>query len=88
VPHWNITGLVGPGGLVAIWAVSSTVSGNGDVGADPNRLFVVVDFLPNTNPSVAARLPFLQVQGAQSGEVLRGVSLTPGTDLAFFRGLY
>ncbi len=83
----NITGLVGPGGLVAIWAVSSTVSGNGDVGADPNRLFVVVDYLPNTDPSVAAHIPFFQVQGAEFGEVLRGVSFTPGTDQAIFRGL-
>ncbi len=63
----NITGLVGPDGLVAIWAVTSTVSGNGDVGADPNRLFVVVDSLPNTNPSVASHLPFFQVEGAQFG---------------------
>ena len=56
----NITGLVGPDGLVAIWAVTSTVSGNGDQGADPNRLFVVVDYAPNTDASVAAGFPFLK----------------------------
>jgi hypothetical protein len=84
----NITGLVGPGGVVAIWAISSTVSGNGDTGADPNRLFVALDLLSNTDPSVAARFPIFQERAAQSGEVLRGVSLTPGTDKAAFSGLY
>jgi hypothetical protein len=83
----NITGLVGPDGLVAIYGVTSTVSGNGDQGADPNRLFVVVDFVPNTDPSVAARLPFFEVRDAQFGEVLRGVSFTPGTDFSSFRNL-
>ena len=81
----NITGLVGPDGLVAIYAVTSTVSGNGDQGADHNRLFVVVDYAPNTDSSVAAGLPFFEVRDAQFGEVLRGVSLTPGTDFSSFR---
>jgi hypothetical protein len=84
----NITGLVGPGGAVAIWAVSSTVSGNGDTGADPNRLFVALDLLSNTDASVAARFPIFQERAAQFGEVLRGVSLTPGTNPAAFRGLF
>ncbi len=84
----NITGLVGPDGLVGIWAVSSTVSGNGDQGADPNRLFVVVDLLKNTDPTVASYLPFFDVRDAQSGEVLRGVSFTPGTDFSAFLGLF
>jgi hypothetical protein len=81
----NITGLVGSDGLVAIYGITSTVSGNGDQGADPNRLFVVVDYVPNTDPSVAARLPFFEVRDAQFGEVLRGVSFTPGTDFSSFR---
>jgi hypothetical protein len=81
----NITGLNGPDGLVAIWAITSTVSGNGDTGADPNRLFVVVDQAPNTDPSVAAITPFIEVTGAGFGEVLRGVSFTPGTDFDAFR---
>jgi hypothetical protein len=81
----NITGLVGPGGLVAIYGVTSTVSGNGDQGADPNRLFVVVDYAPNTDPTLAAQLPFFEVRDAQFGEVLRGVSFTPGTDFSSFR---
>jgi hypothetical protein len=83
----NITGLAGPGGLVAIWAVTSTVSGNGDTGADPNRLVVVVDQVSNTDPSFAAKTPFFEVMAAKFGEVLRGVSFTPGTDFDVFPNL-
>ncbi len=83
----NITGVVGPDGLVAIYAVSSTVSGNGDVGADPNKLYVVLDEISNTNPSLGAGLPFFEVKDAKFGEVLRGVSFTPGTDFAAFKTL-
>ena len=36
----NITGKVNPNGTVTIWAVTSTVSGGGDQGADPNQLVV------------------------------------------------
>ncbi len=83
----NITGVVGPDGLVAIYGVTSTVSGNGDVGADPNRLVVVVDEIGNTDASLAAALPFFDVRDAKFGEVLRGVSLTPGSDLSIFKTL-
>ena len=82
-----ITGLNGPDGLVAIWAVTSTVSGNGDVGADPNRLFVVVDDTRNTDASLAGVIPFIEVKDAHFGEVLRGVSFTPGTDFSAFKNL-
>ncbi len=34
----NFTGRVDRDGKVTLWAVTSTVSGNGDIGADPNRL--------------------------------------------------
>jgi hypothetical protein len=81
----NITGLVGPDGLVAIWAITSTVSGGGDTGADPNRLFVVVDNVDNTSVKVASREPFIEVKDAHFGEVLRGVSFTPDTDFSFFK---
>jgi len=80
----NITGMVGPDGLVAIWGITSTVSGNGDPGADPNQLLVVIDILPNTNAAIGAALPFYDFENAQAGEVLRGVSFTPGTDPNFF----
>ncbi len=85
----NITGVVGPDGLVAIYAVSSTVSGNGDVGADPNKLYVLLDVVSNTNPTApAAMLPAFEVKDAKFGEVLRGVSFTPDTDFARFKNLY
>lgn len=66
-------------GKVTIWAITSTVSGNGDVGADPNRLVVITDSLKNTDPSVAAREKFHTLRSAGFGEVLRGVSFTPET---------
>ncbi len=80
----NITGLVGPRGLVAIYGITSTVSGNGDTGADPNRLVVVVDDVNNTDPSFATKTPFFDVMDAKYGEVLRGVSFTPGTGIGMF----
>ena len=80
----NITGLVGPGDLAAIWAVTSTVSGNGDQGADPNKVVVVLDKVSNTDPAKAAETSFFEFQDANSGEVLRGVSFTPGSDLKGF----
>jgi hypothetical protein len=73
----NITGRVNRNGSVTIWAITSTVSGNGDQGADPNKLVAVTD-----NPSAVAPgtgEAFSLVRAARSGEVLRGVSLTPGS---------
>ncbi len=77
----NITGHVDGHGLVTIWGITSTVSGNGDQGADPNRLVAITDVLGNTDPAVAAKERFFNVRSAQFGEVLRGVSFTPGSDL-------
>ena len=81
----NLTGLVGPNGFVAIWATTSTVSGSGDTGADPNKLFVTVDLLSNTDATLGSNLPFVEVKDAGFGEVLRGVSFTPGSDVNFFQ---
>ena len=81
----NITGAVGPDGLVVIYAISSTVSGSGDQGADPNKLFAAVDLLANTDPTFGADLPLFELRDAGFAEVLRGVSFTPGTDVAAFR---
>jgi hypothetical protein len=73
----NITGRVNPNGTVTIWAVTSTVSGSGDQGADPNKLVAITDDPLATAP--AAWEHFVTVRLAGSGEVLRGVSFTPGT---------
>jgi hypothetical protein len=72
----NITGRVNGDGTVTIWAVTSTVSGNGDQGADPNKLVAITDSLAATSP---AGEQFTTVRTASFGEVLRGVSFTPGT---------
>jgi hypothetical protein len=77
----NITGRVDRDGRATIWAITSTISGNGDVGADPNRLVVITDSLTNTDPTVAAGEKFFTLRQAGFGEVLRGVSFTPGTDV-------
>ena len=74
----NITGKVGPDGLVTIWGVTSTVSGGGDQGADPNQLVAVTDQLGATTPPAYAR--FFTVVPARYDQVVRGVSFTPGPD--------
>lgn len=76
----NITGQV-QGNMVTIWAITSTVSGNGDQGADPNQLVVITDTLSNTTAAGAASETFSTVRSAGYGEVLRGVSFTPGSSL-------
>jgi hypothetical protein len=73
----NLTGTVNWNHTATIYAVTSTVSGNGDQGADPNNLVAITDNIG------AATLPpsesFATVYRAGFGEVLRGVSFTPGT---------
>ncbi len=75
----NIIGRVNSDGTVTIWAITSTVSGNGDTGADPNRLVVVTDQLSLTDPALAAEEKFHVLRTAKFAEALRGISFTPGT---------
>jgi hypothetical protein len=72
----NITGQVNRDGTVTIWGITSTVSGNGDQGADPNKLVKITDSLAATSP---AGEKFTTIRTAGLFEVLRGVSFTPGT---------
>ena len=74
----NLTGIVDDG-KVTLYGITSTVSGGGDVGADPNRLVSVTDTLTNTDPAVAAKERFRVVRKAEFAEVLRGVSFAPRT---------
>jgi len=74
----NLTGRVNADGTVDIWAITSTVSANGDQGADPNQLVFITDKRANTSPDVAAGEQFTVLRTAQYGEVLRGVSFAPG----------
>jgi hypothetical protein len=73
----NLTGQLNRNGTVTIWAITSTVSGSGDQGADPNKLIQITDPLAATAP--ASWESFRTVRTAGFGEVLRGVSFTPGT---------
>jgi hypothetical protein len=82
----QIIGTVGGNRIVGqiayIWATSATVSGDGDQGADPNKLYLIADKLTNTSPTVAAEETFTDIYDAGFGELFRGVSFTPGTTLA------
>lgn len=73
----NITGIVNEDGTVTIYAVTSTVSGNGDQGADPNKVVAITDALTAT--TLPTSESFTVLYNAGFGEVLRGVSFTPGT---------
>ena len=73
----NITGKVNGDGTVTIWTVTSTVSSNGDQGADPNKLVMITDTLANTTAASAANEQFTVVESAPAGQVLRGVALAP-----------
>jgi hypothetical protein len=77
----NITGSV-DGGKATIYGITSTVSGSGDQGADPNRLVAVTDVLSNTDATNAATEKFTIVRKAGFAEVLRGVSFAPETNVA------
>jgi hypothetical protein len=70
----QITGFVN-GDSVTIWAVTSTSSGGGDTGADPDKLVVITDNLKST--TLPAEERFFTLRTAGFGEVLRGVSFTP-----------
>lgn len=75
----SITGKVNSDGTVSLWAVSSTVSGSGDQGADPNKLVEINDNLAATSrPSGES---FKTVETAALGQLYRGVTFTPGTDV-------
>jgi hypothetical protein len=73
----NITGQVNRDGTVTVWGITSTVSGNGDQGADPNKLVMITDKLAAT--SLPSGEKFTTVRTADFAEVLRGVSFTPET---------
>jgi hypothetical protein len=87
----NLTCGLNSDGTVTVYAVTSTVSTNGDQGADPNRLVMINDVLVNTDPAVGASEKFTTIETAAYGQVLRGVSFTPiaaplGT-ISLFNGL-
>jgi hypothetical protein len=75
----NLTGRVNPNGTVTLWASTSTVSGGGDQGADPNELVSVTDTLADTTASQSSGETFSTVVPAEYGQVVRGVSFAPAS---------
>jgi hypothetical protein len=73
----NLTGSVDILGHVVLYGITSTVSGGGDQGADPNRLVAIIDDINNTSATTAAKEKFSVVRSAGFAEVLRGVSFAP-----------
>jgi hypothetical protein len=76
----NITGRHNYDGTVTIFAITSTISANGDTGADPNKLVKVTDRVSDTTlPTEGFYLGhFTTIRNAQAREVLRGVAFAPG----------
>ena len=83
----NMTGRNNGDGTVDLYAITSTISANGDQGADPNKLVKVKDLLASTtlpvaNPGIGRdEQPghFVIIRSAQAGEVFRGVAFAPTT---------
>ena len=73
----NLTGQVNADGTVTLYAATSTVSGNGDQGADPNALVSITDNLAAT--SLPASENFNTLMTPTYGQVIRGVALVPTT---------
>jgi hypothetical protein len=76
----NLTGRVNPNGTVSIWAVTSTVSGGGDEGADPNQLVAITDKVRAT--TLPSKESFHTVVAPADKTVVRGISFTPGSCLS------
>jgi hypothetical protein len=75
----NIVGQHNFNGTVTIYAITSTISANGDTGADPNKLVRVTDHVSDTTLPTGDYLGhFWTIRSASAGEVLRGVTLAPG----------
>jgi hypothetical protein len=84
----NIAGRHNFDGTVTIFAITSTISANGDTGADPNKLVKVTDRVSDaTLPTGDWYLGhFFTIRSAKAGEVLRGVAFAPGDDFGGFFG--
>ncbi len=65
-------------GIAIIYAITSTISQNGDNGADPNKLVVATDLISATQPATNGFLDtFFTLRSARAGEAFRGVALAP-----------
>ncbi|MGC1636048.1 MAG: hypothetical protein WA744_11395, partial [Candidatus Acidiferrales bacterium] len=74
----NIIGTVNRDGTATIYAITSTISNNGDNGADPNKLVKVTDRISATQLATSGYLDkFVTIRSARAGEAFRGVALSP-----------
>lgn len=73
----NFTGKTDRDGSVTLYGVTTAVGGVTDYGADPNKLVTITDSVSAT--SVPGCEEFRTLQTAGAGDVLRGVSFTPGS---------
>ncbi len=77
----NIIGVVNHDGTATVYAITSTISNNGDNGADPNKLVKVTDRISATQPATNGHLDrFVTIRAARAGEAFRGVALAPEDD--------
>ena len=77
----NIIGVVNHDGTATIYAITSTISLNGDNGADPNKLVKVTDRINSTQLETKGNLDsFETIRSASAGEAFRGVALAPEDD--------
>ncbi len=74
----NITGVVNRDGSATIYTITSTISLNGDNGADPNKLVAVTDPISATALATNGYFDrFQTIRSARAGEAFRGVALAP-----------
>ena len=81
----NMTGEHNNDGTVTLYAITSTISANGDQGADPNKLVKVSDVLNATtlpqgdgdNDRADRPGHFVIIRSAKAGEVFRGIAFAP-----------
>ncbi|HZB87855.1 MAG TPA: hypothetical protein VE291_04275 [Terracidiphilus sp.] len=78
----NIAGRNNNDGTVTIFAITSTISANGDTGADPNKLVKVDDLVSDSALSTRGDHldQFRTIRSARAGEVFRGIAMAPGGD--------
>jgi hypothetical protein len=70
----NISGRLNGDGTATIYAATSTVSGSGDQGADPNQVVAITDTLDATAPG---NEQFTTIAGPRNRVAYRGVAVVP-----------
>lgn len=73
----NFTGKVNCDGTVTLYGVTTSIGGVSDYGADPNKLVTITDDASAT--TLPASEKYTTLETASAGNVLRGVSFTPGS---------